>query len=98
MSAFCSFTESWSIKLIGRDVPQAVIIPSTPNRTRHGAIEPSRATSPRAYYCPLATFAALFAHLAGERQLKIGTQGGAEQRTVERERRFPRRLERFLPD
>jgi hypothetical protein len=36
----------------------------------------------------LATFAALFAHLAGERQLKIGTQGGAEQRTVERERSF----------
>jgi hypothetical protein len=38
-----------------------------------------------------------FAHLASERQLKIGAQGGPDHRTVERERRFPRRLERFLP-
>jgi len=38
-----------------------------------------------------------FAHLAGERQLKIGAQGGPDNRTVERERRFPRLLERFLP-
>ena len=27
----------------------------------------------------LATYAALFAYFAGEKQLKIGTQGGAEQ-------------------
>jgi hypothetical protein len=27
----------------------------------------------------LATYAALFAYLAGEKQLKIGAQGGAEQ-------------------
>jgi len=34
----------------------------------------------------LATFTALFAHLAGERQLKIAAKGGApNNRTVERE-------------
>jgi hypothetical protein len=45
----------------------------------------------------LATFAALFAHLNRERQLKAGAQGAPNNRTVERERRLPRRLERFLP-
>ena len=42
----------------------------------------------------LATFAALSAHLAGERQPKTGAQpGAANNRTVERERRLPRRQE-----
>jgi hypothetical protein len=42
----------------------------------------------------LATFAALSAHLAGERQPKTGAQPGApNNRTVERERRLLRRQE-----
>jgi hypothetical protein len=49
-----------------------------------------------AYYDPEGRL--VYAGRAGERQLKIGAQGAvSNNRTVERERRLPRRLEGFLP-
>jgi hypothetical protein len=42
-------------------------------------IEPRTAANPECTVAPLATFAALIAHLAGERQPKTGAQGGAKQ-------------------
>ena len=48
-------------------------------------------------YSPWATSAALLAHLGDESKQKTGAKGGANKRTVERERKLPRRLERFLP-